>query len=104
MNELARGKPLSLEQVLAALVSDGWLLQEDANLLKGEAGRDGARVHLHPLVVVANQKLQHAAHADRTLTLETLTGWLAERAGMDHYHIDPMEVDVDSVTSIVSQS
>ncbi len=103
MGEFTRGQPLALAEVLEALVSDGMLLREDANLIKGQASRDG-RVHLHPLVALANQKLPHAAHPERTLTLESLTGWLAAAAGLDHYHIDPMEVDVDAVTSIVSQS
>ncbi|MFK7957017.1 MAG: GspE/PulE family protein [Lysobacterales bacterium] len=103
MSAFTRGQALSLEEVLSVLVSDGMLLQTDANLIKGQASRDG-RVLLHPLVALANQKLAHAQHPERTLTLESLTDWLAGVSGLEHYHIDPMEVDVDAVTSIVSQT
>ncbi|MEM9532506.1 MAG: GspE/PulE family protein [Pseudomonadota bacterium] len=98
-----RGQRLELPEVLDALVADGWLTREDANLTQGTAGREG-RVHLHPLVLVSNRKLKHAGHAEREVTLESLTGWMAGKAALDHYHIDPMTIDVDAVTSVVSQS
>ncbi|MDJ0653062.1 MAG: GspE/PulE family protein [Xanthomonadales bacterium] len=94
---------MELDAVLAGLVADGWMDQGDANMIHGAASQD-TRVTLHPLVMVANQKLQHATEPQLPLTLESLTRWIAEQAGLPYFHIDAMKVDVDKVTQIVSQA
>jgi general secretion pathway protein E len=40
----------------------------------------------------------------RQLALETLTEWLAHRAGMEYLHIDPLKVDFAAVTEVVSSA
>ncbi len=97
------GHRLKLESVLAALTEDGWLTPTDAQTIR-HAAAAGSRVALHPLVAVANQKIPRASHPDRTISLSSLTRWLAEQAGLPHYDIDPMKVDVDTVTQVVSQA
>ncbi len=97
------GKRLSLDQTLKALIEDGWLSELDARHIR-HAATASTRVSLHPLVAIANQKVARASHPDQTISLTSLTRWLAEQAGLPYYEIDPMNVDVDTVTQVVSQA
>ena len=97
------GQRLSLEAVLHALESDGWIAKFDVQKIRRGAA-SSSRVSLHPLVAVANQKVTRASHPDRTISLTSLTRWLAEQADLPYFHIDPMKVDVDTVTQVVSQA
>jgi general secretion pathway protein E len=66
------------------------------------AGR--STVELHPLVLIANAKLANQHEKGRPLSLEALTEWLAGHAGLPYLKIDPMKINVASVTQVVSQA
>ncbi len=102
--DLARSGPLKLEDVLAALVLDGFIRIEDARQFR--ANLRGARTgnELHPLVAIGNGKIPDARTPDRPLTPEVLTQWLAAKLKMDYVKIDPMKINVAAVTQIVSQA
>ena len=55
----------------------------------------------HPLVVAAAEEWPDRRTEGRTLTLETLTQWLASRARLPYLRIDPLKLDVASLTSVV---
>ena len=93
---------LSLEQVLHGLVSDGLVSQQDADLLKHDY--HGNRSGLHPLIVIAEQKWKSARQPHKLLHLEALTEWLANKANLPYYHIDPMKIDFDKVTNVMSSA
>jgi general secretion pathway protein E len=61
-------------------------------------------VELHPLVLIANAKLANQHEKGRPLSLEALTEWLAGHAGLPYLKIDPMKINVASVTQVVSQA
>ena len=92
---------LALEPVLAALVADGELSGDAARRIRADAGSE-QRLSLHPLVLVANQHLSR--DGDEPLDLEWLTRWLAAEAGLEYLRIDPMDVDVEAVTGLISQA
>jgi general secretion pathway protein E len=92
---------LALEPVLAALVADGELSGDAARRIRADAGSE-QRLSLHPLVLVANQHLTRGE--EEPLDLEWLTRWLAAEAGLDYMRIDPMDVDVEAVTGLISQA
>jgi len=93
---------LSLEQVLHGLVSDGLVSKQDADLLKHDY--HGNRSGLHPLIVIAEQKWKSAKQPHKLLHLEALTEWLAHKANLPYYHIDPMKIDFDKVTNVMSSA
>lgn len=62
------------------------------------------RTELHPLVIVANQSLTSAKYSNKLLTLETLTSWLAQKTGIPYKRIDPLKMDVDAITGIMSHA
>ena len=93
---------LSLEQVLHGLVSDGLVSKQDADTLKND--HISTRSGLHPLVVVAEQKWKSAKQPHKPLHIEALTEWLAQKANLPYYRIDPMKIDFDKVTNVVSSA
>ena len=92
---------LSLDEVLNGLIADGLLIEQDTAKLKA-AGRWRGGQDLHPLVVVANQKLTSRQTPHNPLTLEALTEWLARYAGLPHQHIDPLKIDVAAVGGLIA--
>jgi general secretion pathway protein E len=101
---LGRRGRLALDDVLAALVVDGYLLADDAKQLRmvRQAGR--STVELNPLVVIANAKLTSQRDPGRPLSLEGLTEWLAGQAGLPYLKIDPTKINVAAVTQVVSHA
>ncbi|TDK19568.1 type II/IV secretion system protein [Luteimonas aestuarii] len=95
---------LALEPVLAALVADGLLSDDDA----GRARKGSAQVRsleaVHPLVLIANLKLPSARTPGTELGLETLTEWLARASGHAYLRIDPTKIKVAEVTDLVSHA
>lgn len=74
---LGRRGRLELDELLAALVVDGYLLAEDAKHVRMGVRAGRSTVELHPLVLIANAKLDNQREPGRPLSLEGLTEWLA---------------------------
>ncbi|MFO1352161.1 MAG: GspE/PulE family protein [Gammaproteobacteria bacterium] len=92
---------LDLQQVLDWLVTDGLLASADATRMQADARWRGPQ-DLHPLVVVANQKLDSRKPPHHLLSLESLTQWLAHKADLPYRHIDPLQINVAAVSGLVS--
>ena len=92
---------LSLKQLLPALLAQGRLSQgcaEQALI----ASRETLNSHLHPLVFLANQHLDDPSRPGKTLDIETLTAWLAVQYKQPYLRIDPLKIDVATVTGLMS--
>ena len=101
---LGRRSRLALDEMLATLVVDGYLLAEDAKQVRMGTRSGRATVELHPLVLVANVKLPNQRDPGRPLSLEVLTEWLAGHAQLPYLKIDPMKINVAAVTQVVSRA
>ncbi|WP_266170815.1 GspE/PulE family protein [Dyella subtropica] len=101
---LGRRGRLALDDVLAALVVDGFLLADDAKHVRMGSRGGRATVELHPLVLIANAKLPNQREPGRPLSLEALTEWLAAQAGLSYLKIDPMKINAAAVTQVVSHA
>ena len=101
---IGRHGRLELAEVLAALIADGLLAAEDAKRIRTTSRAGRGAVELHPLVVIASAKPENRADPGKPLTVESLTVWLAEKAGLPYLKIDPMKIDVAAVTQAVSQA
>ncbi len=94
---------LTLLELVDWLVEDKMVDAEAAALLKKE--RRYYRGTLHPLAIIADQKWKKGTGPGSTaLTLEALTEWLAKRAGMEYFHIDPLKIDFAAVTEVMSSA
>jgi general secretion pathway protein E len=87
-----------------------WLLEEmvKAELIPPSATKqfvelpsknNGAKQH--PLVVVASQEWPDRRTPGGKLSLEVLTQWLAHRARLPYVRIDPLKLDVATMTEVV---
>jgi general secretion pathway protein E len=98
----ASDRKLSLKEVLDWLVEDGMLdavaaakVVTDARM----AGRPGQR---HPAIVIGEARLRSAKAPGGPLTPQVLTEWLSARLRIPFYHIDPLKIDLKSVTAVMS--
>lgn len=55
-----------------------------------------------PLEVIANQKIDDLSRPGKKLDIETLSIWLADYVKQPYRRIDPLKVDVNAVTSVMS--
>ncbi len=92
---------LDLRRLITDLVADGRIKQEDANMLLG-ATRSREQAIMHPLSYIASQNLEDLKRPGKTLTGDVLTEWLAEQAQLQVVHIDPLKIDVPTVTEVMS--
>ena len=87
--------------VIKQLVADGLLSVADAERFKQSGGRERAG---HPLVVLAEMNYRSPRADRQLLDLEFLTRWLAEKASLPYFHIDPLKVDFTRVVDVMSAS
>ncbi len=97
----AADRVLDLRNLINDLVADGRLSQADANLLAG-ATRTREQAAMHPLTYIASQSLDDQAQPGKMLDANSLTYWLADRAGLPVVHIDPLKIDVAAITDVMS--
>lgn len=93
---------LVLGDLLRMLVNDGMVDKTQAEQLYKDRKLD--RSNLHPLVVIGEQKWKNLASPSKSLTVEALTVWLADRAGLEYYHVDPLKLDFGVIAQIVSKA
>ncbi len=92
---------LTLGDVLRMLVNDGIVDKAHAEKLYKDRKLDSSK--LHPLVVIGEQKWKSMKPPQKAITVEGLSAWLAARAGLDYYHIDPLKLDFGSAAQIISK-
>ncbi|WP_039917046.1 GspE/PulE family protein [Cellvibrio mixtus] len=92
---------LDLRGLINDLVADGRMKQGDANMLLG-ASRTREQAIMHPLAYIATQNLDDVQRHGKTLDGDTLTEWLATKARLPLFHIDPMKIDVAKCTEVMS--
>ena len=93
---------LSLGDVLRMLVSSGKLDKTEAEKLYKDRKRDSS--NLHPIIVVGEQKWKDLQTPHKVMNADFLARWLAEQAGLEYYHIDPLKLDFSSAAQIVSKA
>lgn len=94
-------RKLDLRGLLRDLEEDGLINRETVNVIAGST-RSREQALLHPLVYIASQQPEDNRREGRTLTLDLLTEWLANRAGLEVAHIDPLKINVAAVSEVMS--
>src|SRR5438132_6333879 len=97
----ATDRKLQLKEVLDWMVEDGLLEPAVAAkvLQDSRTARGGSR---HPIVVIADARLRSAKPPQPLLNAQAITEWLAARLRMPCYYIDPLKIDLKSVTQVMS--
>jgi len=95
---------LDLQQIFGWLITDGMVDKAEAKKLFHQAqgllrNSPGA---MHPLTAVAQCKLHSAAAPHKALTLDFLTEWMAGKAQLPFFRIDPLKIDFTRVADMMS--
>jgi len=101
LNSPTQDRPLDLADLLRELVAQGRVAQDSAEQCL-TVRRSAVANQQHPLEFLAAQQLDDLQRPGKKLDLETLTAWLAERAGQPYLRIDPLKIDVAAVTPLMS--
>jgi general secretion pathway protein E len=96
----ANDRRLRVEDILKLMVADGLVGAADAERL----ARSRTQRFEHPLELIADQKWRSLAGSHPLMTLEWLVEWLAGKLGVTYHHIDPLNIDLVSVTSTMSNA
>ena len=96
-----QSKRLDTLAILSQLEKQGYLAKDKADLMRNvirpeDAQKKGA------IELIASKNLPNAKHPGQKLTLNFLCEWLAENIGLEYFDIDPLKVDVSSVTAVMS--
>ena len=91
--------PIDWRHLVAWLQADGVISDEEARRTVARCAQ--AESAQHPLLRLASVSMRRASD-QKPLDIETLTQWLAGRAGLDYLRIDPLKVDVGKVADIMS--
>jgi general secretion pathway protein E len=92
---------LDLRGVLDDLVRSKIVTQRDAEDML-MAPRTAKQLHMHPLEIVADRELDDPRRPGKKLDLDELTHWLCETSGKPYYRIDPLKVNVNTTTEVMS--
>ncbi len=94
---------LELAYILDLLEKDG-LIKAQQRVQLANINADQSKIQIHPLISVAEQGWQSSTKPSYPLSLETLTKWFSEKMNHPYLRIDPLKIDVQKITSIVSQA
>src|SRR5271165_5637505 len=89
---------LRVEDILKLMVAEALITAADADRLS----RSRTQRFEHPLEMIADQKWRSLVPPRPQLTLETLVEWLASKLDVPYHHIDPLKIDLVSVTNTMS--
>lgn len=91
--------PLDWRRLVKWLERDGIISHEEATRTIARCSQ--AESAQHPLVRLASVAMRRTLD-HKPLDIETLTQWLAARAGLEYFRIDPLKVDVGKVADAMS--
>jgi general secretion pathway protein E len=94
MKKAAHIGPVDWRRLVEWLQQDGIISGEEAQRTTARCSQ--AESAQHPLVRLASVSMRRLSD-NKPLDIETLTQWLAARAGLDYFRIDALKVDVGKV-------
>ena len=96
-----QGTRLDAVAIMNHLEAQGYLSKEKADLMRNVIRPEDAS-KMGAIDLIGSKNLPNAKHPGQKLTLNVLCQWLAENAGFEYLDIDPLKVDVSSVTGVMS--
>ncbi|MEC5388158.1 GspE/PulE family protein [Uliginosibacterium sp. H3] len=93
---------LTIKEVLRLMLQDNLLSSAEADEIFNN--RHLHKSGVHPLSIVADQKLKAPEPPHQLLHIEALTEWLAGKLGMQYMHIDPLKIHFSSVTEVMTSA
>jgi len=99
MNKPVPERRLDLHELLESLIADGLATRaQSRELMIRLASHPDAR---HPLAVIAGADWDNPQTPGRKLGIEALTQWLAQKVNLPYQRIDPLSIDVSTITAVI---
>ena len=97
-------KVLDLHQLFSWLLADGMIEKAEVKARYNEAQAllRNASANMHPLTAIAQIKLTSTAPPHKQLTLDLLSEWMAGKAKVPFFRIDPLKIDFTRVADVMS--
>lgn len=103
--ELKKLGGLTLKGLAAALQQSGIITAAQARELYPVGQQPAtATIQTHPIILIAERRWLHTTEPRTLISIEYLCQWLADLAGIGYLRIDPLKIDVATVTTQVSQA
>jgi general secretion pathway protein E len=93
-------RKLTLDEVLPELIKSGIITEEQETFIRKKKGRS----HQHPLVSVYECDIPDRRVEGRLLTIDDLVRWLSTYSEIPYYNIDPLKIDIESVTKLLPKA
>ncbi|MCK4494682.1 MAG: Flp pilus assembly complex ATPase component TadA, partial [Methylococcales bacterium] len=101
MNPILKESKLTVFMLLQWLREDQIISAKDYKNCKNYGKHISSK---HPLNLIADCDIRHQKNANQIMTLELLSQWLAKKVKLPYFHIDPLKIDVASITTLCSLS
>lgn len=97
----ASGTEVDVRWVMRELLEEQRITQEEFNVIS-TTPREKSELSWHPLEIVAKYQLADRQRDGALLDLDWLSQWLADKAGLELFNLDPLNTKVDQVTTVMS--
>ena len=91
---------LNHKSILKALFKDQWISSDEAKRIDANLNQPQTKV-VHPLVGVSRNLPTHL-QTNKKISLEELSEWFAEKCDIPYFYIDPLKINIASVTDVVA--
>jgi general secretion pathway protein E len=98
---MSQDKPVIPLQFLQQMLEDGLITKETFATLRVKLRSKG---DTHPIVTLAPLELKHAKDPRIILDDQYLSEWYAMKHGMECVELDPLKLDVDAITAVMSKA
>ena len=98
---MAEERLIDLPSLLEDLVSEGYISRRQAEDII-IAPRTQRELAMHPMEIVAAREYENRNDPGNKLDLETMTLWMSDRARQPYMRIDPLQINVNAVTEVMS--
>src|SRR3954470_10185853 len=95
-------RKLQLKEVLDWLVEDGLAEPEAAAKILHDSRMGSGSSRRHPIIAIGEARMRSRKPPNPVLNADAVTDWLAQRLKVEYYHIDPLKIDLKSVTQVMS--
>jgi len=97
---------MELSQVVRWLATDGLVRQDKIDMVLSMARNaiSSSEKDEHPFVYITQRGWENAQKAGSKLTMDDLMHWLSIKSGMKIVRIDPLKINVQQVTDVISLS
>jgi general secretion pathway protein E len=94
-------RKLDIDELLDGLQRDGFLSADNANMTRSLVRKEDLQKK-GALRLLGEKNWPNEKSASQRINSTFLAGWVAERLGMQRFHIDPLKTDVTAVTAVMS--